>query len=518
MPCFVLRLMATAAISVATALNPPAFQTSNNPNLLVDILNNNTANPLVLGRMPYIKDVPHLNHAGLRGKYARNSFELKYDFDNGMTFTGDYVTSKLRTMTAQTSSGDRGNGWIISPNILTDSSASVRLASDTTERFSWSTGGNYFLQTSVGGANGVGGLPSVLDATRVATYREPVTFTGQGRLHYFGGFLALHYDLTDQLAADFEGRYQRERVTTSYQLVTQTTSAFSAFIPRVILTYKPNSELTTYASWARGALPGTDNSIVPLLSATLQAQIQAAPGYTVAVPAESVQNFELGVKQQTARFRYALTGYYMKWNNLKNRVSYTCPGNQCGPTVVNATVNITLAQTAKIYGVEAEVGVALTDAWDVNLSADYVHGRYDRFFQPLTLPHTGQTNASGKTILGFPEAQAALTSTYRGNFNADWGWYLRGGLTYTGRNYVEEVNQSWIAPSAKLNLRAGVEHGDTRIDFYVDNLTDNKQWIGGLRAVQSNYNVGPTVASQATATMVLPRLRTFGVRVSTKFQ
>ncbi len=317
---------------------------------------------------------------------------------------------------------------------------------------------------------------------------------------------------------DLEGRYQRERVTTSYQLVPQTTSAFKSFIPRVILTYKPTDEMTTYASWARGSLPGTDNSIVPLLSPALQATVQAAPGYTVAVPAETVQNFELGVKQQSARFRYALTGYFMKWNNLKNRVSYACPGNQCGPTVVNATVNVTLAQTAKIYGVEAEVGAVLTDAWDVNASFDYVHGRYDRFFQPLTIQHTGQSNAAGKTILGFPEAQAAVTTTYRGTFsNPDWSWYTRAGMTYSGKIYVEEVNQSWIAGSARVNLHAGIEHGQSKIDFYVDNLTDNRQWIGGLRALQSNYTVGTVVASQATATMVLPRLRTFGVRISTKF-
>ncbi len=150
-----------AAVSTATSLNPPGFQNSNNPNLLKDILANNTANPLVLGKLPFYNEVSRLNHAGLTGKYARTSLEFKYDFDNGMTFTSDYVNSKLRTMTAQTSSGDDGSGWIISPNVLTDNSAAVRLSSDGKERLTWSVGGN----------------ASVLSATRVAVYREPAACT-----------------------------------------------------------------------------------------------------------------------------------------------------------------------------------------------------------------------------------------------------------------------------------------------------------------------------------------------------
>ena len=503
--------------SVATKLPAPAWRVTNNPSLIQDILSNNRSNPLVRLGLPLFDQVPRLDHAGLAGKFSRTSVETDYVFANEMSVGASFVSSSMRAMSAESTSGDGGNGWVVSPNILRNTAADFRLSSDQKTRFSWSVGGNYYLQSSLGGPQGTGPVASTLDFNRSITYLEPATFTGQGRNLYHGVYFALHYDILNQLAVDFEGRYQRDRVTTSYQLVSQTTSKFTNFVPRAILTFKPNDGTTIYASWAKGVLPGTTNSNTVLLSPALQAQIRAFPGYAVNVPTETVQNFELGAKQQYETWRYALTGYYMKWDNLKNVVNLPCPGGVCGPTVFTGFAPTILPQTAKVYGMEAEVGVLLTDNWDAKLTFDFVHARYDRFLAVLAAAATGQTDASGKTIYGFPGKQGALTTSYHGDIDGSWEWYTRGDLTYTGRIYVDELNQSWLGDRITLNLRAGVENDQYRIEFFVNNALNDKHWISGIRNTQSNYSLGPANVTQASAAVVLPELRSFGARVKVNF-
>jgi hypothetical protein len=90
-------------------------------------------------------------------------------------------------------------------------------------------------------------------------------------------------------------------------------------------------------------------------------------------------------------------------------------------------------------------------------------------------------------------------------------------VNYTGRIYLDEVNQSWIGSSWRFNAHTGVEHETTRFEIYVDNLTDDKHWLSGVRGTQSNYTLSPAPISQSTASVVLPRLRTFGARVTVQF-
>lgn len=223
-----------SALSMVTKLNTAAFNASNYPNAISAVLNADRAFPLVRNGMPYQSSVPKLNHSGLAGRYQRTSLGLVYDLPNGMKYDATYVYSKMASFSATSTSDDFGNSMGISPNILTDYSFDTRLSSDGAQRFTWSIGANYFLQTELGGLAGTGINVQTLDATRLVTYIEPTTFSGQARNQYYGVFGALHYDITDQLAADFEGRWQSDRVTSSYELSVQTSATFKAFVPRAI--------------------------------------------------------------------------------------------------------------------------------------------------------------------------------------------------------------------------------------------------------------------------------------------
>ena len=184
----------------------------------------------------------------------------------------------------------------------------------------------------------------------------------------------------------------------------------------------------------------------------------------------------------------------MDWDNLQNLVSEPCPGNVCGPTVFGPFANFTLPQSAKIYGGEAEVDALVTDKLDASLSLAYAHATFDQYSVPTALAATGQTTANGKTIFGFPPLQATFNATYKDALaSTDWDWYVRPEVNYTGRIYVDEVNQSWIPGTFRLNLRAGLEEGSLRFEGYIDNLTDNRTWLGGPARVQQQLHVGRRV-------------------------
>lgn len=93
--------------------------------------------------------------------------------------------------------------------------------------------------------------------------------------------------------------------------------------------------------------------------------------------------------------------------------------------------------------------------------------------------------------------------------------YLRGDLTYTGKTYVDEINQAWVGDWFNLNARAGIETDGSRIEAYVTNLLQNKQWVSGRRG--SSVNPRQPGPLQPTAFVQPPRKRAFGVRASYDF-
>lgn len=511
--------LAPGAASAATSLVPPAFAKSNSPNIVLDVLNNNRANTLVVRGLPYINDTPHLDEAGLAGIFQRTSVEAEYAFAAGATVNVTAADSRMAATSANASTDDNGNQYVVSTNILTDRSIDFRISS-APGRFTWLLGANQFEQRSVGGLSGTGALISVLDATNRVSYTEPTVYSGQGEVGYKSGFFALHYDATPALGVDFEGRYQVDEATTSLGLSTATSSTYKNFLPRAIATYKPTEDLTGYVSWSRGATRGTTNSNFALLSPALQSTISAIPGYAFNVPVEKVDSYEIGIKQVMPRVRYALTAFYMDWQNLKNTVNTPCPNNLCGPGLPGAFAPAVIPSEADIYGVEFELDMQITANWDASLRADRVRAKYGRLFTPLTLVPTGRDDATGKTPVGFPGTQASATTTYRDALTAFGGkgtWFVRGEATHTGRIYVDEINQSWIDPKTRLNLRLGIELDALRIEAYGENLTNDQAWASAVRGSASNFRVGPASVSQPTAFAVLPRLRTYGLRVAYEF-
>ena len=104
-------------ISHATSLITPAFARSNSPNIMADILNHNTANPLTARDFALHDQVPNLNHLGLRRNNRWISASVDYDFGDGYLFHVSGADSRSSLISAA-SLLDDGASVQISPGVM----------------------------------------------------------------------------------------------------------------------------------------------------------------------------------------------------------------------------------------------------------------------------------------------------------------------------------------------------------------------------------------------------------------
>ena len=237
------------------------------------------------------------------------SIELSYEFDNGYAFDASIADSNSKTLNLGSLRAD-GASWFYIPVIRSDTNGEARLSSPSEDRFNWQVGFNVFQQKDLG--NSGSGQQAAVNFLGVANYQEPTFYGNQTKIDYIGAFFALHYDVTDNLTIDVEGRYQEDKITSAFQSAAETEQTFKDFAPRVILTYQPTDDITLYGSWSRGVLPGFNNASVNLLSPALQDVARSDPAFVESVGAQKLDSYEIGIKQQMDQFRYAATVYHMK--------------------------------------------------------------------------------------------------------------------------------------------------------------------------------------------------------------
>jgi outer membrane receptor protein involved in Fe transport len=143
--------------------------------------------------------------------------------------------------------------------------------------------------------------------------------------------------------------------------------------PRFNLSWTPTSDLTVYATAAKGFRPGGGNEIVPT-SGTVEgdacAASLAALGKT-ANPAsygpDSLWNYEIGEKSRLLGGRLTINGsiYYEDWNHIQRNVTLSC-----------GYIYSDNAGKADIYGGELEVNGRLTDELTLNANFAYTDATY----------------------------------------------------------------------------------------------------------------------------------------------
>ena len=249
-------------ISVNTNLLSPRLATRGNPNGLVDTMVNNSFND------PLISRVPRLDHMGLARHTFRASAQGEYTFANDWALAFNAGYDDTRTMAIfDADRSNQENVYGAMPALSLSKSYELRLSSNPEKRFRWMLGGNYYegkFESSFGGGGSVvyqvrtSPLQPVATApVRTATPAGTISTNGEvAKVTAFFG--SAEFDITDKLTLEAEVRHQTdEGVLTSAPTIE---AKFTDWLPRVILSYKPNPEWTLYVSGSKGVLPGTFNA------------------------------------------------------------------------------------------------------------------------------------------------------------------------------------------------------------------------------------------------------------------
>lgn len=236
---------------------------------------------------------------------------------------------------------------------------------------------------------------------------------------------------------------------------TAATTDFSAFAPKIGISYQATDAQLLFATFSKGYRAG---GLTPLASDPSQpALFQFKPEYS--------NNIEAGVKN-TFHNNHLL---------LNITAFYTIVSDVQVPTLVlpdAVTITKNLGRlTSK--GIEAELSAALIKGLEV----DYSFGFTDAKYTDLKVAQGGsEVNLKGKRQLFTPDVTSMLAAQYSYRFSekSAIGFVLRGEWRYLGTQYFDLANTIRQRPYQLLNTRAGITARHWEILFWGRNLTGKK--------------------------------------------
>jgi iron complex outermembrane receptor protein len=506
-------------------------------------------------------NVPFVDHMGLERRIFRFYAAADYDFSGGYAFALQGGYNKLQASWIRDFGLSAIENWYSrDPQDATDKSIEARITSPQDEALRWQFGGNYYEQYFV--QSGAGGdtlsLCTAIAATpppgeRCPRIIAPGTnnlFQNTDRIEAWGIFGSLEYDITDAVSATFEGRYQHNDAATSVLTAAPLHKIDKNFLPRAILRWRPSDETNVYASYAKGVIQGQPNAQVASATPNELRQYQAQlPSASATLPAEILDMYEIGWKQTLAdnRANFNLAAYYGDWVNQKGRglvvvqedcgsPSHGATGGGCvggnppglglpgqparnldGTPFLNSR-NVNAPGTSKLWGVEFEGNVAITENWDAHGNLTYARSKYKDYLFNFFSFNTGYSQMKGNANPRFPKWTGAINSTYTGELTQNWNWYLTGDLIYFGKTQVDEANLAQCDSYWLVHTRTGVEQDDFRLEFFIKNLFNDKNWAACNRWTDFDNSVNLALLTRVQGVAVTPQnKRQFGIRTALDF-
>ncbi|MDX2223184.1 MAG: TonB-dependent receptor [Rhodospirillaceae bacterium] len=504
--------------------------------------------------------LPELDRIGLERNMFRFGGLMEYEFSGGIVATvqGGYNTQEA-TWARDYTFTPVDNAYSRDPQDLEDFSIEGRIASAQDQKLRWLVGINYYEQDLITSGTGGDSVFTCVDTVPGVAFGGCRTLAQGGSFFAFnnalantdnvqttGYYAAVTYDFTEQLSLSIEGRYQDDQFTRG--TARRITAVYKSFLPRVIAQYKPNDDTNIFASFAKGVIPGEINAAV-IDNPTPSTQAQFAAQNVVAfLPEETLDNYEIGWKQQFLdnRIAVSLAAYYGEWANKKSRiqalVQYTCgegpqallsnPGcrgaafNEAGAGQLARTVtgpffsatNVVVAGTSKIYGFEVEGNAAVTENLTTGWTVNYAGNKFTEFIANFIQPYANFTNAKGNAHARFPKWSGSVNGSYTAGLTDNWDWFLRGDLSYFGKTFIDVDNLSVCDSYFIANARTGIEREDFRLEFFVKNLFDDKNWSACARFSEFDLPTDLTFITAYQTIIVTPQnKRQFGLRTSIKF-
>ena len=483
-----------------------------------------------------ITNVPLVDFIGLRRKTWRLAMILDYEFDgrglDGHTIQTVTGYSDMRASWVRDFDLTRAQNFLSQdPQVHEDFTQEFRFSSPQDQKFRYSVGVNYFdvsfIQQGNGGLN-IWGQDGGVTLTIMGVPNVPGPFTLLGTDfpieggETIGVFGSLAYDITDDLTLDFEWRYQEDEITQD----DRTTSGvdfqdkFTAFLPRVTLSYQPMDGTTVWATYSEGNIPGFFNTdLAGLTQEDFDRVSQVVGGnLTLFNDEESLENYEIGWKQQLLdnQLYFSLVAYHMDWTNLKTRQGVPITDSTGTDRVLNLQFN---AGDADLEGFELEGGFAMGENFSGTATIGWADGQYGTLtcgFSPFK-PSATRTDCSGNVPARYPEWSGSFSTSWVDHFEGDWDYFLRFDGHYFGKAWGEEANYSWHGKFWRFNLRAGFERDDFRLEAFVTNLFNDDNYLAASRWSDfSGASLFDFLFSQGLATTPAEK-RKFGMKVVYSF-
>jgi iron complex outermembrane receptor protein len=496
-------------------------------------------NKLGNGADPVLGKVPSLGHSGLRRNLEELSAQGGYEFPNNWNLAFNLGYNGVQSNDIWDLDHSTYGIYINERSVVSsDWMADVKLTTDQSQKLRGLIGGSYFhevYETSKVDDNYYG-VGSNLGSTFFPSYLAPYT-AYSGPVTNYGNysdeidrtqslFASVEYDIFSWLTATAEARYQVDTVIDRTDPATGIyKKSFVDYLPRFSLKYHPEKDWDFYATYSEGIqAPLLETGFIQANAAQQKYISSVAPGVSAYSPIAKLRNYEIGAKQDlfNGRLDYSLSLYMEKWTDQETTASLF---NGPGCTGINLTAACPLSSAgaylylpnnATIKGVEFSASALPIEKLRVDASVDFKDATWDRYNNSTLTFWTGTPYYNGNSLSRVPDVTASLGLTYTDSLIGDWKWYGHSLVYYQGPMWESDVNVAQSNAYARVNLSAGLLKGNLRLEAYVTNLLDDKNWdwvsrVPNLASSTFAYSTDQGLLVQA------PDRRDFGLKAHYKF-
>lgn len=339
-----------------------------------------------------------------------------------------------------------------------------RITSAEDQRLRWLAGVSYFEEEYY--------------RNRIRNFQQPESTKTSENMSVFG---SLSYDITEQVTATFDARYQRESIDLE-QAGNNQDGDFNSFLPRAIIEYTPSENVMWYVSASKGNKPGDFNDL-------------GTPEEFLVVDEEELWSYELGTKFSAPDNRYTVEAavYFIDWSDQVS--TFVDPE----PTIGAYSVN---AGETEIFGIDFSAVYRFTPNFTGSIAYSYVDAEFQDFeTAPNRVPPGSSTQVAGNNTARTPENSAFASLRYDAPIELFGGsnWFARADVSYRDEQFIDEINLDYIESQTLVNLRAGIDTGSLRLTLWVDNAFDNDAPTTGFQFA-ANALVGLPLGRQAGVT------------------
>ncbi|MDX2221625.1 MAG: TonB-dependent receptor [Rhodospirillaceae bacterium] len=428
----------------------------------------------------------------------------------------------------------------------TQFSEDFRLSSLDNEGLRWMVGGLYWREKATQDNRSFAVLLTAPGASaglnNVLANNPAITSTDETRnTRHYSVYGVLEYDVTGAFTVGVEARQYWEKFVYGFPTsqialgagLTPVRTAAGApgpkglplsqdyFAPKVFAEYRVNDDAMVYASIAKGVKPGGISTVGTFnrLSDNIYAP-------------EKLWNYEIGAKTAflDGRAVFNPAAFYMDYTDKQISTLVVDPTTASGFRGV-----VSNASGARVYGLELDTTLAVTDQFRTAFAYTYLDAKYTDFNvftrTPASIAYAGECeiveigtgtqstqcklDLSGNRLERSPRHAASLTLTYTQPLAGDLELVGEVAAQAQSKRFFDEFNGQWFAGFSNVDVRLTLQSDAWSVTGYVDNLFDDKTIKSGF--AQGDFFAFFTSPGSRSNVLLPPDPVRGGVRASYRF-